>query len=83
MTGKQVVEVPASSIGGYENVIAVCHRGVEIQKVRYLSVNVLQSAIEEVSMYTFRTSRWSPADYATSNDSMVPEGFLLFWRTMV
>lgn len=37
MTGKQVMEVPSSNIGNFENVFAICHRGVEIQKV--ISVN--------------------------------------------
>lgn len=33
MTGKQVMEVPSANIGNFENVFAICHRGVEIQKV--------------------------------------------------
>lgn len=37
MTGKQVVEVPCGNIGNFENVIAICHRGVEIQKVYILT----------------------------------------------
>lgn len=36
VTGKQVVEVPCANIGNFENVIAICHRGVEIQKVNIL-----------------------------------------------
>lgn len=36
MTGRQVVEVPCANIGGFENVIAICHQNVDIQKVKAL-----------------------------------------------
>lgn len=31
------MEVPSANIGNFENVFAICHRGVEIQKVIYLN----------------------------------------------
>ncbi|KAG0559465.1 hypothetical protein KC19_10G107200 [Ceratodon purpureus] len=49
VTGKQVVEVPSESIGNFENVVAICHRGVEIQKVvESSSALILQLKNEEL-----------------------------------
>lgn len=48
MTGKQVMEVPSAQIANFENVFAICHRGVEIQKVISLNScrNLLHSSAE-------------------------------------
>ncbi|KAG0568137.1 hypothetical protein KC19_7G189300 [Ceratodon purpureus] len=49
VTGKQVVEVPCANIGNFENVIAICHRGVEIQKVvESSSALILQLKTEDL-----------------------------------
>ncbi|XP_024384462.1 uncharacterized protein [Physcomitrium patens] len=49
VTGKQVVEVPSANIGNFKNVIAVCHRGVNIQKVvESSSALILQLKSEEL-----------------------------------
>jgi hypothetical protein len=33
IVGKQVLEVPPANIGGSEYVIAICNRGLDLQKV--------------------------------------------------
>ena len=43
LTGKQVVEVPSAIIGNFENVLAICHRGVEIQKVNVFQIRLVSS----------------------------------------
>jgi hypothetical protein len=49
MSGKQVMEVPLTNIGGFECVIAVCHRGVDHLKVIESSGSlVMQLKNEEV-----------------------------------
>lgn len=39
MAGKQVYEVPSNNIGGSSSCIAVCIRGMDIQKVNDLCIH--------------------------------------------
>ncbi|KAH7429919.1 hypothetical protein KP509_09G071400 [Ceratopteris richardii] len=74
LNGKQILEVPSSSIGGSEHVLAVCARGMELQKCLEASSSIIIKLTDLESRDGWQTALMATVSRLSSPLSMlIPE----------